>query len=130
MNRPLHRGRPEAYEGERSTAWAYVMLSREQSRLILGRIMECQRPLKTLAVWEAVRSYTEWNTGQINVPTHTLAAAAHTTTNEVSRALSQLVELGALVRLGRGRYALNPDVAWSGTLVGREQAASELTPAE
>src|SRR4051794_22723222 len=130
MNRPLHRIRPEAYEGGRSSAWAYIMLSREQSRLILGRIVECERPLKTLLVWEAVRSYAEWNTGQINVPTQTLADAAHTTTNEVSRALSCLVELGALIRTGRGRYALNPEVAWSGSLVGREQAASELTPAE
>ena len=29
----------------------------------------------------------------------------------------------ALIRTGRGHYALNPAVAWSGTLASREQAA-------
>src|SRR3954449_7866730 len=96
MNRAaLTLRRQEAYEGAGSTGWQYVMLSREQSRLILGRIMGCERPLKTLAVWEAARSYADWNTGHISVSVGVLAEAAHTTVNEVYRALSQLVELGA-----------------------------------
>jgi hypothetical protein len=106
------------------------MLSRDQSRLILDRILRSNRPLNTLAVWEAARSYAEWNTGQINVPVSVLAEATHTPPSEAYRALSTLVELGALVRTGRGRYSLNPSVAWSGALVGREQAEGELTPAE
>src|SRR4051812_30933393 len=116
MNRlALTPRRQGAYEGKAQTDWHYVMLSREQSRLILGRIMECQRPLKTLAVWEAARSYAEWNTGEIRVTVPVLAEAARATPNEVYRALSQLVEVGALIRIGRGRYSLNPDVAWSGS---------------
>jgi hypothetical protein len=102
------------------------MLSREQSRIILDRIMQTQRPLKTLAVWEAARSYAEWNTGAIPVGVDVLAKAAHTPPNEVYRALSTLVTVGALIRTSRGRYALNPAVAWSGSLVQREEA---LTPA-
>jgi predicted transcriptional regulator of viral defense system len=104
------------------------MLSREQSRVILKRIVEGVRPGVTLAVWNASLTYAEWNTGNIPAPVQTIAAAAGTTPTEVYRALSHLVELGALIRTARGRYAVNPDVAWSGTLVMREEAA-ELTPA-
>jgi predicted transcriptional regulator of viral defense system len=122
MNNPLPTQRQGAYEAGRSTSWAYVMLSREQSRLILKRILDSRRPLKTLAVWEVVRSYAEWNTGNITTPVPIIAEAADTTPTEVYRALSHLVQLGALVRIGRGRYALNPNAAWSGSLVQREEA--------
>jgi hypothetical protein len=105
------------------------MLSREQSRAILKRIVEGRRPGVTLAVWEAARSYAEWNTGRIDAPMQVLAEAAGTTPTEVCRALSYLVELGALIRTARGRYALNPEVAWSGSLVSREQVL-ELSPVE
>jgi hypothetical protein len=87
-------------------------------------------PLATRAVWHAVLSYAEWNTGQINVPVAVLAEATHMLPNEVYRALSTLVEFGAMVRTGRGRYALNPNAAWSGSLVERGGKAAELTPAE
>ncbi len=50
------------------------------------------------------------------------------TPTEVYRALSHLVELGGLVRTSRGRYAINPDVAWSGSLAKRESASIELLP--
>jgi hypothetical protein len=130
MNRGLPIRRQEAYVGNGSTAWAYVMLSREQSRVVLKRIVEGKRPGVTLAVWHAALSYAEWNTGQIAVPVGLLAEAAGTTPTEAYRALSYLVELEALIRTARGRYSLNPDVAWSGTLVSREGAAAELTPAE
>jgi hypothetical protein len=120
----------EAYEGAGSTVWQFVMLSREQSRIILKRIVNGTRPGTTLAVWEAARSYAEWNTGQITASIQELAEASGAPAGEVYRALSQLVELGGLIRTGRGRYALNPDVAWTGTLVSREAASAELTPAE
>src|SRR3954467_11401226 len=111
MNRPLHRVRLEAYEGGRSSAWAYVMLSREQSRHLLKRIVDGPRPGVTLAVWHAALSYAEWNTGSIPVTMDVLADTAGTNATEASRALSRLVELGALVRTSRGRYAVNPEVA-------------------
>jgi hypothetical protein len=127
MNRALRRVGEAAYEERPATVWTYVMLSREQSRLILDRILQSRKPLTTLAVWEAVRSYAEWNTGKIPVHVDALAEAARTSPTEVYRALSYLVELGALIRTARGRYSLNPAVAWSGSLVRREEA---LEPAD
>jgi hypothetical protein len=122
MNRALRWQEAAAYEGSGSTPWAYVMLSREQSRAILRRILTSRRPGVTLAVWNAVLTYAEWNTGHIHTPIPTIADAAGTTPKEANRALSHLVELGALIRTSRGRYALNPSVAWSGSLVQREEA--------
>ena len=89
-----------------------------------------RHPLAALGWSEFIiahRSYAEWNTGKVSAPIQELADAAGTTPTEAYRALSHLVELGALVRTGRGRYALNPDVAWSGSLVAREGAKVELS---
>src|SRR3712207_156880 len=119
MHRHLRADRTATYPEHGSTAWSYVMLSREHSRVILKRILNGSRPATTLAVWEAARSYAEWNTGNIAATVQQLAEAAETSPGEIYRALSHLVELGALVRTAQGRYALNPAVAWSGTLVNR-----------
>ena len=116
----------ERYEG--SKPWIYVMISRERGRAILRDIVSGQRPGVTLSVWEAVRLRAAWNTGEIEGSVAELAEDAGTVTNEVYRALSRLVEIGALVRTGRGRYSLNPKAAWLGSLTSRESAA-ELTDA-
>ena len=57
-----------------------------------------------------------------------LAEHAATTPDEVSRALAYLArqEVGALVRLDRGSYMLNPAIAWAGTRASREAAEAEL----
>ena len=83
MHRALARRAPEAYKDERSIAWAYVMLSREQSRVILKRIVGGSRPGTTLAVWEAARSYAEWNTGRIAASILELAEASSAPDGEV-----------------------------------------------
>jgi DNA-binding IclR family transcriptional regulator len=80
-------------------------------------------------VWEAVRLHTQWNTGLMQATVSELAEDAGTNHNEVYRALSRLVEIGALRRTGRGRYAINPDAGWAGTLASREAARAEsLSP--
>jgi hypothetical protein len=105
--------------------WPYIMLNREQGRAIQERINDGPRPGVTLGVWMAALSYAAYGTGEIEATRKQLAKLARTTDDEVSRALSRLVEIGALIRTGRGRYALNPAVAWSGLLASREQAASK-----
>ena len=99
MHRRFPKGNGQAYKDGNSTAWRYVMLSREQSRAILRRIVSGERSGNTLAVWVAAQSYAEWNTGRI---------------------VASVPQLGGLVRTGRGRYAINPEVAWAGTLGQRE----------
>jgi len=45
-----------------------------------------------------------------------------------STALSRLVDIGVLTRVARGRFKVNPYVAWSGPLHKREIAAMEQEP--
>jgi CRP-like cAMP-binding protein len=108
--------------------WYFIMLNREQGLAIQRKINEGPRPGVTLNVWMAVLGYTEYGTGEIQATRKQLALQAGTTAAEVSRALSRLVEIGALIRTDRGRYALNPAAAWSGSLASREQAAQKLGP--
>ena len=51
-----------------------------------------------------------------------LASDANLSPGEASRALNRLAEIGALLRLGRGRYAINPHVGWAGNLAKRQEA--------
>jgi DNA-binding IclR family transcriptional regulator len=62
--------------------------------------------------------------------TQELAKLAGTNEREVSRALSRLVELGALLRTGRGRYMIHPSAAWNGSLASREAAERKLEPVD
>jgi CRP-like cAMP-binding protein len=108
--------------------WVYIMLSREQARIIQERINTGPRPGVTLGVWMAALSYAAYSTGEIEATREQLAKLAGTTDGEVSRALARLAKIGALVRSGHGRYALNPAVAWSGPLASREQAVAAQKP--
>jgi hypothetical protein len=110
--------------------WPFVMLSREQAREIQRRILDGARPGVTLSVWLAALSYAAHGTGEIEATRQELAEQARTNEDEVSRALSRLVELGALLRTGRGRYMVHPAAAWSGPLASREAAERKLTPVE
>jgi hypothetical protein len=107
--------------------WPYVMLSIQQAREIQRRINAGPRPAATLAVWMAALSYAAYGTGEIEATRQELAELAGTNEREVSRALSRLAELGALLRTGRGRYMIHPTAAWNGPLAGRKAAERKLT---
>jgi CRP-like cAMP-binding protein len=108
--------------------WPYVMLSREQARIVVRMINEGPRPGVALGVWMVALSYAAYGTGEIEATRQQLAEFACTTERGVSRALSRLEQIGALIRTGRGHYALNPAVAWSGPLASREQAVAAQKP--
>jgi hypothetical protein len=108
--------------------WTYVMLSREQSRAIQRLILEGPRPGVTQSVWLAALSYSAYGTGEIEATRDQIAEQAGTNADEVSRALSRLVKIGAFVRSDRGRYMLNPRAAWSGSLASREVAERAGVP--
>ena len=57
-----------------------------------------------------------------------LAQDARITPEHVSRALSRLVEIGALLKLRPGRYAINPNAGWAGNLSTRQEAAQHVQP--
>jgi hypothetical protein len=107
--------------------WPYVMLSREQAREIQRRINAGPRPGVTLNVWLAALGYAAYGTGEIEATRQQLATQAGTNEREAGRALSRLVEIGALVRTDRGRYMVHPAAAWNGPLASREATERKLT---
>src|SRR3954452_18580528 len=108
--------------------WVFVMLNPDQQRLVLKAINNGPRPLTTLKVWSAAISHIRYDTGEIMAGRERLAEDAETTPEHASHALTQLVEIGALLKLRRGRYAINPHVGWTGDLVKRQEAAKNVPP--
>jgi len=105
--------------------WGFVMLNPEQQRLVLRAINHSEKPALTLRVWNAAISYIRYDTGEIMSGRERLAQDAETTPQETSRALARLTEIGALIRLKPGRYAINPHVGWQGSLLKRQQSANK-----
>ena len=111
--------------------WAFVMLNPTQQRLVLKAIKASPRPLATMAIWQAAISFIAYDRdGEIMADRETLAEAAGIRPQETTKALSQLVEIGALLKLRRGRYAINPHVGWSGSVLKREQQAAVNKPVQ
>ena len=108
--------------------WTYTMISNAQLRTVLKLINASERPALTLRVWTAAASHVRQDQDgvcEIMASRTRLAEDAETTPQEASRALSALAEMGALIRLRPGRYAINPHVGWNGDLARREAAAKE-----
>ena len=101
------------------------LIGRRENQIILDKISHGPRPRVTLQVWWAALACAAPDTGTIQATQQQLAEQAGTTETGVSRALSQLTQIGALTRTGPGRYALNPRAAWSGSFASREQAAQK-----
>ena len=118
--------RLERYEP--APTWKFTMLSPEQLRIVLKQINACPHPALTLRVWSALVTYVRMDTGEIMASRHRLAEDAETSPQEVSRALGRLADIGALLRIRHGRYAINPHVGWAGSLDRREAAASKVAP--
>jgi hypothetical protein len=106
-------------------SWSFAMLNPDQQRAVLKAINRGEKPALTLRVWNAAISHIRYDTGEIMAGRERLAEDADTTPEEASRALNQLAEIGALLKLRRGRYAINPHVGWSGSLLKRQEAAKD-----
>ena len=109
--------------------WGFVMLNPDQQRAVMKAIKTGSRPNETLFVWNACISYIAYDhDGQIMATRTQIAEAADISPDNTSTALSRLVEIGVLIRTGRGRYKVNPYVAWSGPLHARAIAAKDFQP--
>ena len=105
------------------------MLNPDQQRAVLKAIDATPKPLSTLKVWNACISFIAYDRdGEIMAGRIQIAEAAGVLPRNVSTALSRLVEIGVLNRTSRGRFKVNPHVAWSGPLHKREIAAKEQAP--
>ena len=98
---------------------APLLIGRRENQIILDKISHGPRPRVTLQVWWAALACAAPDTGTIQATQRQLAEQAGTTETGVSRALSQLTQIGALTRIAPGRYALNPQ---AGSFASREQA--------
>lgn len=108
---------------EPTPSWTFTMLSPDQLRIVLKKINASDKPAITLRVWSALVTHVRMDTGEIMANRSRLAEDAETTPQEVSRALTRMADMGALIRIRPGRYAINPHVGWAGSLVKREAAA-------
>jgi hypothetical protein len=109
--------------------WGFVMLNPDQQRTVMKSIKSGPLPLQTLMVWNACISFIAYDRdGEVMAARSQLAEAAGIRPQETSTALSRLVDIGVLTRVARGRFKVNPYVAWSGPLHKREIAAMEQEP--
>jgi hypothetical protein len=108
--------------------WGFIMLNPDQQRTVLNAIDSGPRPLTTLKVWNAAISHIRYDTGEIMAGRDRLAQDANITPDEASRALNRLAEIGALVKVRPGRYAINPHVGWAGTSLKRQESAKTVPP--
>lgn len=109
-------------------SWSFVMMNPDQQRLVLRAITDGPRPFQTLKIWAAAISHVRYDTGEIMAGRVRLSEDVGISPDEVSRALAQLAEIGALIRVARGRYKINPYVGWTGSMVKREAATMGVAP--
>jgi hypothetical protein len=116
--------RKKAVESRPLPFWSYAMLAADVSTMsaFLEEVRACSKPFSTLAVWFAISAFIERDTGVLTCSQRQLARAAGMAVGDVSRALEQLVSMGALIREERGKYRVHPSVMWRGTLDRRGQA--------
>jgi hypothetical protein len=119
------------------SGWSFVMVASEAERMsaFLKAIDDGPRANSTLRVWVGLLPYIRRDTGEIICGQRKLADTAHVALGDVSRALARLVEMGALLKEGKGTYRVHPAFAWRGTLTTRERVAAvapkpKLAPVE
>jgi hypothetical protein len=109
-------------------SWPFTMMNPDQIRLVVKAIDNGPRPLYTFKIWNVAISHIRYDTGEIMASRARLAEDAGISPAEASRALARLTEIGALLKLRRGRYAINPHVGWAGSLYKRDASAKVAQP--
>ena len=108
--------------------WLFVMINPDQFRFVTRAIQGCRNVATTLSVWNTAISYIRMDTWEILATREQLAADAGARVEHVSRAMTDLVKIGAIVRHRRGRrmvYSVNPHVGWNGGEGARQEAAKD-----
>jgi hypothetical protein len=108
--------------------WFYVMANLEQQLLLIDAIDASPEPMATMKVWLAATARIEPGTNRVAATVGRIASDAKVSVPQASRALARLHRIGALQRLGRGSYRVNPHVAFRGSLEEREAALCNVVP--
>lgn len=112
--------------------WRFTMLASRPETLaaFLREIAEGPRGFSTLRVWLALAPYVRRDTGEVLCSQRTLGRTASASIGDVQRAMARLVEMGALLREGRGRYRVHPGLMWKGELEKRGRMEAAVPPAK
>ena len=108
----------------------FTMITNDQVRYVAKVTAALPRPDLTWKVFSLAITYARQDTGEILASREQLASDAHTHPDHVSRAMTQLSKIGAILKEKRGRnvvYKVNPHVAWNGG-EGARLAAAKNAP--
>jgi DNA-binding IclR family transcriptional regulator len=94
----------------------------DQMSSFLHEVRAGGRAASTLSVFLALAAFVERDTGLLACSQRQLARTAGVDISDTNRALDRLVEIGVLIREGKGKYRVHPSVMWRGQLSGREKA--------
>jgi hypothetical protein len=108
--------------------WLFAMVTAHQETVaaFLHAVRKGPRAYATLAVWNALAPFVRRDTGEVICTQRTLAKTASLSQGDVQRGLGRLVEIGALLKDGKGMYRVHPSVMWKGELVKRERTEAIL----
>jgi hypothetical protein len=129
--RELHKALCLEEASTTAEPWTFVMLSPTQFDAVNSWLAQnSQRPVVAMGLWGKLFSRLDTRTGEILASRAELAKAASTTPQEVSRVMSQLAEVGAIIRRrepanGPVRYFMNPRVGTHLPAVPRELAQAK-----
>ena len=113
---------------ESQERWPFVRISPVQFLFVMKATSQAKRPDLTLRVWNTALAYMRWDTGEILATREQLAEDTKTNPDEVSRAMTALTKIGAILKTRRGNrvvYSINPNVGWNGSEGSRRSAAKE-----
>lgn len=103
--------------------WAFVMIGpRENEAVVAWLRQNSKRPMAAMATWAALFTALRFDTGEIALTRAEIAERVGIDADNVSRIMSELVEIGAVSRVREGRrvrYFMNPNVGTH--LAGKER---------
>jgi CRP-like cAMP-binding protein len=116
--------------------WTFVMLSPEQNAAVVNWLVEHSgRPLVAVRLWALCFEHLDEETGEIHHRREQIAESLGVDPDDVSRIMSELVKMGAIIRRreriaglrgpGPVRYFMNPRVATHLAGTARDLAQAE-----
>jgi hypothetical protein len=102
--------------------WTYSMLGNDHLGAFLRTVRAGELSSATFAIFLALSAFIERDTGRLRCSQRQLAKMTGIDVGDTHRALDRLVEIGVLIREGKGKYRVHPSVMWRGQLSGREKA--------
>lgn len=112
--------------------WTFAMVSADQNAAVVGWIAEnSARPIVAVRLWAQLFRHLRHDTAEVIATRAELAGDIGVRANDVSRVMTELARINAVVRHregGRVRYFINPNVATKLTGAQRDMAQQAIGP--